>query len=325
MDLQFFDYNLNFLKQIPKSNTRWQLRYNDIGTFEGTMSLNNPFVTEAVERLNNKEFFIVRQGDYTAIIIGYDIQNSAVFYGRTCNWILTRRTSRKFAEASFTPQAKARSLVSTAFSDCSNFILGDNIDSSDTVTFGKSTDGTTFDFVKEFLSLKNYGHSVTLDLVNKQWCFNVLKGIQRDFTRSEANKTAYDSRLTFDILDLADCGYYEKEVKATDASGNETSSNVTTYLNRGNRSGILRWETLLSGSTESEAAANLKLKKAKDGTTFSTRNIKYGVDYELGDILKLQLIKGLYRAPMSRRVTGVEISYSENGYSERPIFEALEE
>ena len=318
MDLQFYDYNLNFLKQIPKSNTRWQLHYNDVGTFECTLSLGNPFITDAIERLNNKEFFIVRQGDYTAIIIGYDIQNSAVFYGRTCNWILTRRISKKFTEETFAPQTKARSLVSTAFSDCSNFVLGDNIEATDTVTYGKSFNSTTFDTVKECLALKNYGHSVTLDLVNKQWCFNVFKGIQRDFMRSEANKTAYDARLTYDILDLADCGYYEKE----DTS---SGSNVTTYIKRVERSGILRWEALLSGNIESEAMSNLKLKKAKDGTTFSTRNIKYGVDYELGDIFKLQLVKGLYRAPMSRRVTGVEISYNESGYSERPIFEALEE
>ena len=318
MDLQFYDYNLNFLKQIPKSNTRWQLHYNDVGTFEGTLPLDNPFIANAIEILNNKEFFVVRQGDYTAIIIGYDIQNNAVLYGRTCNWILTRRISKKFTEETFAPQTKARSLVSTAFSDCSNFVLGNNIEAADTVTYGKSFDSTTFDTVKECLALKNYGHSVTLDLVNKQWCFNVLKGVQRDFMRSEANKTAYDARLTYDILDLANCGYYEKE----DTS---SGSNVTTYIKRGERSGILRWETLLSGSTESEAAANLKLKKAKDGTVFSTRNIKYGVDYELGDIFKLQLVKGLYRAPMSRRVTGVEISYNESGYSERPIFEALEE
>lgn len=325
MDLQFYDFNLNFLKQVPKSNTRWELRYNDVGTFEAAMSYNTPFVADAIERLNSGSFFVVRQGNYTAIIIGYDIQDTAVLYGRTCNWILTKRISKKFAEETFAPQTKARSLVSEAFSDCSNFALGTNISATDTATLAKDNDGTTFDYVKEILSLKNYGHSVSLDLTNKLWKFNITNGVQRDFVRSEANKTAYDARLTYDVLDLADCGYYEKEVTTTDADGNETTSTETTYLKRGSKSGLLRWESLLSGSTEGEALADLKLKKAKDDTAFSTRNIKYGTDYNLGDIFTMQLIKGLYSAPVTRRVTGIEITYNESGYTERPIFEALEE
>ena len=325
MDLQFYDFNLNLLKQVPKAKTRWELHYNDIGSFECTMSYNTPFVADAIEYLNRGEFFVVRQGDYTGIVIGYDIQNEAVLYGRTCNWILTKRISNKFAEETFAPQTKARSLVSTAFSDCSNFVMGANITATDTATLAKDNAGTTFDFVKEVLSLKNYGHNVSLNLENKQWVFNITNGVRRDFMRSEANKTAYDARLTYDILDLADCGYYEKEVTTTDSDGNETKSNETTYLKRGNKSGLLRWESLLQGSTESEALADLKLKKPIDGTSFSTRNIRYGIDYNLGDIFTMQFIKGLYHAPVTRRVTGIEITYNENGYTERPICEALEE
>ncbi len=325
MDIQIFDFNLNYLKQIPNCNSRWELYYNDIGTFEGHISLSSTFVPEMIERLQNRNFFVVKQKNFAAIAIGYDAQNDFTLYGRTCNWILTKRVSKKFEEQTDTAQNIARRFVSTAFSDCPNFIIGSSPGATGNITFAKDSDGLTSDYVKECLSLKNYGHSVDLDFVNKQWRFNISNGVSRNFMRSEANKTAYNSRLTYDILDYANFGYYEKEIVTTDSEGNEETTTETASINAENKTGLLRWETLLSGCTESEARADLRSKKPKDNTSFSTRNIRYGIDYNLGDIFKLHLIKGIYRAPVERRVNGVEVLWNESGYSERPIFEVLEE
>lgn len=322
-DVHFFDFNLEHIRRVPKCNTRWTLHYNDIGTFECHLSLSSDFMREAIERLRTGKYFVARQKNQTAIIIGYDTQKDFVLYGRTCNWILTKRITKKFEEITDTPPALAAKFVTEAFSDTPILTIGNIAECSESVSFIKDNHGVTFDFIKECLGLRKYGHSVSLDVDKKIWLFNVNYGVERNFLLSEANKQAYDCRLTYDVLDLANCGYYEKEIITIDDEGNESSETETTYIET-DKTGLLRWEALLDGKSESEANSDLSKKKVKDSSNFSTRRLGYGIDYELGDILKIQIIKGAYRTTMSKRVTGIELDFDENGTTEKPILEDLE-
>ena len=54
-----------------------------------------------------------------------------------------------------------------------------------------------------------------------------------------------------------------------------------------------------------------------------SRNIKFGTDYNLGDIVRVQLLRGNKRETVRKRISGVEILKS-NGYTdEQPIFEEV--
>ncbi|MBO5370801.1 MAG: hypothetical protein J6B23_09020 [Clostridia bacterium] len=318
-DVHFFGLDVEHISRVPKCNTHWTIYYNDIGNFECHMSLANEFVPIAIERLQSQRPFIARQDGQTAIIIGYDANKDFCLYGRTCNWIMTKRITHKFAEVSDTPVALARKFVSDAFPD-SFFSLGSTISTTNKISYAKDNMSRTFDCVKEVLDQKKYGHNVVVDVDRKKWYFNIIAGRELTLVLSEANRQAYDCRLTYDMLDVATCGYYNKEVTVTDEEGNESTETEVAYIS-GIKTGLSRWEGILSGSTLGEASAELQKMKANDSSAFSTVSLAYGVDYNLGDIIKTQIVKGAYRATIRKRVTGIELFFNEQGKSEKPIFE----
>ena len=75
------------------------------------------------------------------------------------------------------------------------------------------------------------------------------------------------------------------------------------------------------GETESEAGKSLEKLSEKNKISMTTSEISWKKDYELGDVVKLQIIKGAYRMTEKKRVSGVEINTSRGEYSEQPIFE----
>ena len=85
--------------------------------------------------------------------------------------------------------------------------------------------------------------------------------------------------------------------------------------------GIYAWETPLSGTTEDAAAKELGEHKTSKRVKAKTRNISYGVDYGLGDMVLVQLEKEGVRLTDERRITGVNIWCENNDIGEQPIFE----
>ncbi len=123
---------------------------------------------------------------------------------------------------------------------------------------------------------------------------------------SEVNKNAYELTISEDMLDVANAGYFGEDGYI---SGTET--------------GIYKWETILDGETESEAQIELEKKKKNSKITLKLKNLSFEKDYNLGDILRIQIIKGKVRTTVRRRISGVNI-HTKNGYLiECPIFEEI--
>ena len=66
---------------------------------------------------------------------------------------------------------------------------------------------------------------------------------------------------------------------------------------------------------------NLEKLSEKNKISVTTNEILWKKDYNLGDIIRLQIIKGAYRTTEKKRVNGVEITTRRGGYNEQPIFE----
>lgn len=304
MDLRFYDFDLNFLRQIPVSRSRWEIKFADIGNIEIDIPITNDFAPYIIAHI--EDGIIVTQENFSGVLIGYDIDKEFKIYGRTLNWILTKRVIEKFAETTDSAATLISSWVETAFSDAPIFEIG-NIPDSDVITISKTSDVLLSALVAEAAKMANIGFEVAADVQRKKWVFNFLTGQKRDFTPSAANKTAYDTRLTFDLLDFANCGYY-------------TADDTRTYIPT-DKTGLRRWETLLNGNTQSEAEEDLKNKTVKNDTSFNLRNFMFGVDYNLGDTLTLQIQKGQYKAVTEKKVAGIEINYDQNGKTEKPKME----
>ena len=122
--------------------------------------------------------------------------------------------------------------------------------------------------------------------------------------------------LTRSVLDSADGGFFELY--------DSTNSEVRSYgylAGTDGGSGLLKWDTILaSASGESEARKLLAKCIASDKIDCEVTGAAYGVDYELGDTLRVQAEIGGYRATLKSRVTGVSIISDAGGISTKPEF-----
>jgi len=315
MVIRFYDFAFNLKHIEPKFvSSSWRVCYNAEGTFEAHF----PTESEVLSLVANSKYLVAVQGDFAAVITGYEAREDFTVYGRTCNWILKKRLVLPFESSNVFSGKFACDTVSEAFSDVSNFGVS-AASYGQIISYAKDNISTLYDVVRESLNMGSIGHTVRFDTKNKKWVFATIRSKETDLMVSESLKNASDTAITADILDLADSGYYKKRTENSDGSVSEKF----TLLSAGAKTGIYRWEAILSGSSENEAKAVLKSKKENSELALSTHGIFYGKDYSLGDIVRVQIVKGTLKKTAKRRISGVNVRYSGSAKFEEPIFEEV--
>lgn len=308
MMLYVYDFEFNLLlAETGIIKSRWVVYYNDIGTFEAHL----PITSELTRIVSENQYLVVKQHGLSAIIVGKELGDELVLYGRTCNWLLSKRISPEMEESTVYSGTAAKEMVQKAFSDVDDFTIL-NIALGSRVDF-ECRQGETFNAVRDCLKLSNLGHELSFNEKTKNWEFSVLEGAQSDLILSEAHRNAYDTKISSDILDLATCGVYNKKT--------DNGYTSTKLLGDTSKTGIYRWEAELLGETENEAKINLNKLAEKNKISMTTDEVSWKKDYGLGDVVRLQIIKGAYRTTEKKRVLGVEITTNQNEYNEQPIFE----
>ena len=94
--------------------------------------------------------------------------------------------------------------------------------------------------------------------------------------------------------------------------------------------GILRWESLLSSSSENEALLELYNTQSTNEIQGKTVGVHFGsdeeylhnqCDYTLGDIVSVEWQSGDYKERTKKRIVGVNLWYEPENIGEEPIFE----
>lgn len=323
-DLRFYDFEFNLLHiENNYLSVNWAIKHNDIGTFEAHFEL----ISDTVPVVLNNLYLVVVQGTDAAIITGKQCKTELAVYGRTCNWLLSRRTTPKFEQQSGTAEALSNAYVSAAFSDILNHpkgvYLGTAAGLTKTVDFWRNTYNKTSDVVRDCLTLDSAGHEVIFDAMNKRWVFQIRKGVTLPLVVSEDNLNAYDTEYSNDVLDYYSGGWYEQEQPAEDGNVQEP---VWTYLSGDtSKTGIYKWVAPLSGTSESDAMTDLRKKKVNDTVTLKTINLVRGVDYNLGDTVRVQIDKEGFKKTIRKRISGVNTWYEGTDIGEQPILEDIEE
>lgn len=308
MTLRFYDFEFNLLESENNVfKAKWAIYYNDIGTFEAHL----PLTSKIVGLVAENRYLVAVQGRLSAIIVGKELRDELIIYGRTCNWLLSKRVSPAIEKLSARPGTRAAEIALAAFSDVENFVAGDIAD-ADVAEF-ESGEGLISDIVSDCLAAGKLGHEVVFDYTNKRWVLNILNGSETELILSEGHRNAYDAKISSDILDLATCGVYNEETEDGFVS--------TSLPGDTERTGIYRWEALLDGSTATEAAVSLGKRCEKSEATLNVRGLAFGIDYALGDIVRIQIIKGKYRTTQKRRINGVEVRTEQGVCIEQPVFE----
>ena len=98
--------------------------------------------------------------------------------------------------------------------------------------------------------------------------------------------------------------------------------------------GILRWESLLSASSENEALLELYNAQSTNGIQGKTVGVRFGseeeyqnngCDYTLGDVVSVEWQNGNYKKRAKKRIIGVNLWYEPGNIGEEPIFEDIRE
>lgn len=284
-------------KKVKRSN--WDIYYNKTGTFEAHL----PLTSELVGITSENRYLVAAENGKKAIITGREIGDGLTLYGRTPDWLLGKRIAPKTELITADAGVICKELVENAFSDVLNFETAVPAEIMQ-ISVERTSLQTVLQAVGDCLIQCGYGYKLDFDINNSKWVFTAYAGREIPLLISEANKNAYDTSICDDILDLADGGYYGDDG----------------YIS-GENSGIYRWDALLDSETESEARLRLAENKQKSSISLKLRNLKFGIDYRLGDILRVQITKGSFRTAERKMISGVHISNNGRFTEETPILE----
>lgn len=316
-DIRLFNFDFDLLHVEPRIiSTNWQVYYNDIGTFEAHFDLDSPLLGY----LMDQDYLVMAQGGNRAIITSFQLGEDLSVYGRTCNWILSKRVAPPFQVTGQTAEQTARELISQAFSDVENFELGDLAGFTTPLDFGVETYTVLFDVIRDCMAGDSGGHEVFFDIANKKWVFRALKGENLSLTISEGNRNAVNIQYTQDLLDYASGGYYPYQPETPE--GQQRPDPVWTYLPKdASKIGIYKWDCVLSGAAETEARTELMKKAEVREATATTQGLTCGKDYHIGDVVYLQIQKGTVRITKQKRITGVHVWNEVEDSGEEPMME----
>jgi hypothetical protein len=158
--------------------------------------------------------------------------------------------------------------------------------------------------------MDNGGHEIFFDVINKKYVFNVLKGQQITLALTQGNNNIYEEKYSQNYEGYYNGGYYQQKQETGDPAWTLVPSTKT------------GWEkklSVLNGSDQSEAQSDLLTRCIDKTFEVKTKNIKFGTDYKLGDILTIKIKKHGWEKVASKRVVGVNINYEFNNYFEQPI------
>ena len=331
-DIRIYDFDFNLLCIENRTiSSNWYIKNNGIGSFEMHFTLDSEIcetIQESFDITKNK-LIVVVQGDKQGILTGFRVKDELAIYGKTCNFLLSKRLVPNFSTNSLDikkdVESIARYCVKNAFSDVGNFVLGDIAGFEEIYTgdkhFWRNVYNPASEVICDLMDIGGGGHFVLFDIKNKNWVFNTTKNRVNPMMISVQMKNAYDIENTKMISDYCSCGWYEKQQEMVDGVRPDS---IWTFIEKDGKSGIYRWEGKLDGLYESEAISDLKKKKISDDTGLSLRKIYFGKDFRLGDVVTLQYKFGRYEKTAKKIIDGVYLTFENNNISEKPVFKEVE-
>ncbi len=334
-DIRIYDFEFNLLCIMTDViSSQWHILYNGVGTYEGRFRL----ADEISDIILASKYIVIVQGELQAICTGRIVDNELTVCGRTVNWIMTKRVRPPFKTSTifenytdaetillyclkkgFTePPALNEEGIETTNIDTNrvvpNFIIPEPVGAQTMSNhFWRITANDVETLCVDLCNKLNRGHRVVFDIINKCWKFEFIYPKKNEILISKESKTAYEFEYSNDILSEANGGWY--------ASYDSEAEEQTTwhYVKSGEKRGIYDWDCVLSCQSESEAIDEL-FKKSETGKIQSRlRNLKFGVDYELGDIVPVYYRYGGVSDTQYYLVSGIDIKMTDNDSYEEPV------
>lgn len=218
-DIRFYDFEFHLLHiEHDFTAVNWDLKYNGIGTFEAHF----PVSSGVVPVVMGNAYLVAIQGEKQAIVTGVQAGEDFAVYGRTLNWLLSKRTVGAFdTEATHSTDfyTVAKHVTDEAFTKNQNypvpkFYLTSSAGLRDVGAFWRNTRNPAYDVIHDLcVRADNSGHKVTYSPSGKVWQLTLYHGRELSLMVSEANRNAAELTVSQDCLDFATDGWYERAMK----------------------------------------------------------------------------------------------------------------
>ncbi len=207
-DINFYNFDFTLIATFPRvTSVNFQKNYCGFGAAEIHFSINEKDVIYMLEK-NSYLFFMA--GKNSAVVTGWRIGEDIAVFGRTPEWLLTKRGVQAFESKLATAEDIARNAVQAAAGD---FVtLGDIAGLGENQSY--STDGVRVlhDVVCEVLGSQELGFKVVPDIEKKTFVFSVFSGQEALCMVSPSYRTAYDLEYTVEKQDMVtNSGWYERK------------------------------------------------------------------------------------------------------------------
>lgn len=210
-DIFFYDFSFSRLAQFKEYiSVNIELKYCSFGTFEAHFSTDTEKLTEI---LFKNEFLLCKYGNVWAVVTGKRISTDIAVFGRTPEWLLTKRCTEPFTAENKKPSELAAYAVQAGAGD---FVSVSQYTASEN-TKDYSTDKlrTVYDTVCESLSESGLGFRLTPLPTEKKFAFEIYEGTERLRAISASELTAYDMTYTSECLNFVNSGgWYERCMKS---------------------------------------------------------------------------------------------------------------
>ena len=234
-DISFYDFSFTHLAQFKDYiSLNIELNYCGCGKLEAHLSLDRK---ELAELLSENEFLYCRCGDVWAVVTSWSIGGDIAVFGRTPEWLLTKRCVQAFEKTNALPSAIAAYAVTSGAGD---FVTAGSFSGTE-IKKDYKTDApkTVYDVVCEVLRDTGLGFRVRVDYAAKKLIFEVYSGAERLATVAASELTAYDMTYTCDRQENVNSGgWYERKMEYkgtwnpktnTPTLSNKRAANAYTY------------------------------------------------------------------------------------------------
>lgn len=308
-DIYFYDLNFNLLRILPSTRYKSIIAQQD---FCGTGSLDIIFFDSETgdileDNIDNGILVIWRK--FQGILISFlrdDDEYRAV--GEHLNGMVRRLTSnvRNFTDTAIVSAMTSGLPHRTWLSVYESTTIQKKL----TYNFEKRLKGD--EFMKTALEAVDGGYEIIADFKSQLPLLYTLKCIghsQNDLVLSKNNLNVSSLSITCNNKNVVNGGWYLND-----------SDKKWYHLPDSYTANVTYRDTVLSATTRTEAEKELAKLRQKYEITLTTKNLDYGTDYKIGDIVRLQ-----DRGKTFKMVINSVKMWEENGYGEEPTVTKYEE
>ena len=204
-DVRFLDFEFNRLGEFSKhTSVNFVRKYCGFGTAEVHFPVS---VGDVIGILNENDHLMFAYGDNVAVVTGWKIGEDIAVFGRTLEWLLTKRGVGAFSVLQMSAENIARKSVVDAAGDF--VVQGEVCGAGELMDYSTDEVKVLHDLLCDILEPCGLGFEVNADFENKQFVFRVYSGEERRVLVSPSNRTAHRQVYTVEKQNaVSDSGWY---------------------------------------------------------------------------------------------------------------------